>query len=453
VDLPTPSRITGSDPDGRHVNSITTNNKATSMSFTSTPQIILLCISWYWTSSINAIASQRLFSSSTQLASSQAIALTTLQLVVGAAVARLVLLVFGRTKNENGGAGVLLVSPFRVLTSFMKGTSGSIHFILLGLLHYGGSLCTNIGFGYGSASLVQVIKLLEPIETLLLAAFVSYMTGPFDKSIVSPNKAMGTIIIVAGTSMLLTQKSMVVNGTSVAFALVSGMCLACRNVLKKQQQQHQKQPQKQHSTSTTATFHNTFVNGVCDFANITSMSILPALMGTLMLMAYHIVFHHNHKILLQLLSPHHNDTTATTQLLDYKPLFCAITFHCLYNISSITVLSLTSAPVHSLLNVGKRIANVVAAAVVFGTPLSSTGKAGILLAGFGSCLYKKDFTFGLSARHLRRFSVYGAIITIMTVNYAVVQVAQPSTVNINNSTNTTHSIDEELTSANSSLLI
>ena len=38
----------------------------------------------------------------------------------------------------------------------------------------------------------------------------------------------------------------------------------------------------------------------------------------------------------------------------------AVFFHCFYNIASITVLSLTSALVHSLLNVGKRIVNVLA---------------------------------------------------------------------------------------------
>lgn len=74
----------------------------------------------------------------------------------------------------------------------------------------------------------------------------------------------------------------------------------------------------------------------------------------------------------------------------------AVIFHCLYNMSSITVLSLTSAPVHSLLNVGKRIANVLSAAVVFSVPLTYWGKIGILLAGMGALLHIDDSTWILS---------------------------------------------------------
>ena len=55
--------------------------------------------------------------------------------------------------------------------------------------------------------------------------------------------------------------------------------------------------------------------------------------------------------------------------------------------SSITVLSLTSAPVHSLLNVGKRIANVIFASMVFGTIIPQAGKLGLVIVGVGMLIY------------------------------------------------------------------
>jgi hypothetical protein len=55
--------------------------------------------------------------------------------------------------------------------------------------------------------------------------------------------------------------------------------------------------------------------------------------------------------------------------------------------ASITVLSLTSAPVHSLLNVGKRIANVIYASMVFGTIIPKAGKVGLIIVGAGTLIY------------------------------------------------------------------
>ena len=43
----------------------------------------------------------------------------------------------------------------------------------LSSLHGLGSLTTNLGFMYGTAYLVQIIKLLEPLETLLWSSAYS----------------------------------------------------------------------------------------------------------------------------------------------------------------------------------------------------------------------------------------------------------------------------------------
>ena len=64
-----------------------------------------------------------------------------------------------------------------------------------------------------------------------------------------------------------------------------------------------------------------------------------------------------------------------------------IMFHGLYNIASISVLSLVNAQTHSLLNVGKRVSNVLVAAAVFHKPLGVKGVLGLCIAAVGGLVY------------------------------------------------------------------
>ncbi|KAL9187381.1 hypothetical protein ACHAXT_001484 [Thalassiosira profunda] len=348
----------------------------------------LFTAGWYWSSSINAVATQKLLrgllaSNDHELEAasvpSLALLLTTLQLVAGSVIC----IPFVYLRKRSG-------------QHQMDNSSGITKAqMMIGLLHCVGCLCTNIGFGYGSASLVQVIKLLEPIETLILAALAHIIltrrsTGGSGVEgigkILSCNKISGTLVIVFGTSALLFQKSMKANPTSIMFAIGSGFCMASRNVLKKSSKKHEHvdeeqaaaaDPPAKQSTTAQQSFGEAFLGGMQNFASITLMSAVPAIFVTALSLASHslppktalsIVFHH---------PPDPN-------------LLRAVLFHCLYNMFSISVLSLTSAPVHSLLNVGKRIANVLTAAFVFSVPLTFGGKIGIVFAAFGAVLYKDD---------------------------------------------------------------
>ena len=67
--------------------------------------------------------------------------------------------------------------------------------------------------------------------------------------------------------------------------------------------------------------------------------------------------------------------------------FQAIVFHGLYNIASITVLSLITAQSHSLLNVGKRIFNVFVATISFGEHFGLSGFVGLGIAAVGGVFY------------------------------------------------------------------
>ena len=86
-----------------------------------------------------------------------------------------------------------------------------------------------------------------------------------------------------------------------------------------------------------------------------------------------------------------------------------IVFHCLYNMASITVLSLTSATSHSLLNVGKRIVNVLIASMAFSIPITFRGKVGLVVLAIGACFYSRK------AFHSKRSFLVGVIVLVVCV--------------------------------------
>lgn len=257
-----------------------------------------------------------------------------------------------------------------------------------------------MGFAYGSASLVQCVKLLEPIETLILMVLAillrdkllskSWNTTKLEiQQIVSVRKVSSTFVIIGGTTLLLTQKSMEPNPKSIIFALVSGFCMASRNVLKKTTS-----PTNSNSNGgqNKASRNNAFVAGVQSFTFITTMAAIPALAVTL------ICYVHNFSVLNSLVSYLFKSDNGASEYLGR-----AVVFHCLYNVFSITVLSLTSATTHSLMNVGKRIVNVLAAAAYFGVSLSVSGKAGISLAAVGAFIYNDNSTEVIKSSSLGKY--------------------------------------------------
>jgi drug/metabolite transporter (DMT)-like permease len=281
-------------------------------------------------------------------------------------------LLFGRNQDSEG--------------KLFKSKATAKHIMAIGLLHYVGSLCTNMGFAYGSASLVQCVKLLEPIETLVLVVIAilvrdNILSRSCDttkleiQQILSVRKVTSTLVIIGGTMMLLGQKSMEPNPKSIVFALVSGFCMASRNVLKKTTSSADTKQQSETKKSSM----EAFVEGVQSFAFITFMSAIPSLAVTLICYIYE--FESFYLVVSSLLG-------SESDIVQY--LMKSVIFHCGYNVFSITVLSLTSATTHSLLNVGKRIVNVLTAAAYFGVALSLKGKCGIALAAVGAFLYNDN---------------------------------------------------------------
>ena len=229
-------------------------------------------------------------------------------------------------------------------------------FLVIGIFHSLGSLFTNLGFTYGSASVVQIIKLIEPIETLVLTVI-------FEQSFkeVTARKFISMMVTITGTAVLLSQKKKdsSVNIFSITFALLSGVSISFRNVTVKYFQT------KEAEKTATA------VNAVHKFIEITSAG---AMISCLQLL-----------FTIQNL-PRFSKMIFTCEWYGFQ----AIVFHGLYNLASITVLTFINAPSHSLLNVGKRILNVLVATMAFGEKIGEKGVFGLVIAFIGGITYSLD---------------------------------------------------------------
>lgn len=326
--------------------------------------LLLICTltaCWYISSSKNAVASQRLVEKldGGSPPFSEILVLTALQLLTGLCMARPLYQYLLSCGGSSPG-------PWKTQNK-----------MILGVLHFLGCLCTNMGFALGSASVVQVIKLMEPIETLILTALANVMILKVSHGLTFM-RTMSVIIIIAGTSMLLAQKrgselGHQVNFGSVVFALCSGFAMASRNVFMKTSSLAAKPSRLRTKKPTSEGWKQIAVNGLFNYITITSAAAVP---GTLCL----VLAEKQNSFQIS-----HSPITAWMfQLQDGKE---AIVFHGLYNIASISILCLISTQCHSLLNVGKRIVNVLYSGIVFRESIGYNGIRGLHIAAVGGFLY------------------------------------------------------------------
>jgi hypothetical protein len=131
------------------------------------------------------------------------------------------------------------------LFSFFKNPFDSI-------LHGMGSIFTNFGFMYGSAAVVQIIKLLEPFETLLLTKALI----PKEGKLLSIG-IISSMLLTTGAAMgLIRSRKTSAPAPAIVFAILSGLSLSTRNVLQRRQQQQNQQPQPQQQPDSSAGGNN-----------------------------------------------------------------------------------------------------------------------------------------------------------------------------------------------------
>ena len=298
-------------------------------------------IIWFWTNAMNAIEMQKYSVESNSLWNEKdhllrfiqtwiaTCLITSLQLLAGALIGRILL---------------FFLNP-KLTWSQVRAT----HSMQLSSLHMFGSLATNMGFMYGKASVIQVLKLLEPFETLGLS-LLFFQEGNFTTGIGS------SMILVVGAAMsLLKMQAKKPAPLAVVFAILSGLILSCRNVLQR----------KHHLTNDAIKELNKLERSLVQFTQLSFYSGIS--LGIISLL----------------------------QLVVIRPIFrlpelVIFLWHPLYNVFSMTTLGFVSALTHSLLNAGKRVFSIILAVLWFREGLDSKMIAGLIFVGIGGSWYSYE---------------------------------------------------------------
>ena len=366
-----------------------------------------LTLCWYIASSRNTVSTKQLIQSFHQHSESEnphafnfAIMtfFTTLQLLVGLFVASLLSWIMSqRSSDFRPKTSITLVADNSGSPRFPTSKKLQSNNLIIGLLHFFGTLSTNLGYSYGSASFVQVLKLLEPVETLILTLFANFWCfkiksddsihqGPQTQQI-APLKAVSVIVIVAGTSMLLLSDEMEdkVNYQTVVTSILSGLSMSSRNVAQKTMKLQQQQDANKNASRNVHEnlSQPAILIGLDNFIQITSHAVVISMVH-LPFLIISIALRGKHTELGDVLKWFLTSGWVHVQGKE------AIILHGLYSIGSISVLSLITAQSHSLLNVGNRIVNVIVAAIFFHQPLGVKGGIGLCVAAVGGILYCKE---------------------------------------------------------------
>lgn len=349
---------------------------------------------WYWSSSMNALASQTFVKSITEQSADDEsilraccamVVVTSLQLLAGAVLGTAAL---ATSLYCSEGTIKSLPSLPQLLPDWSGGAS------TLSSLHTLGSGFTNLGFAYGSASLVQLVKLMEPIQTLVLTVLIArFLPTSNNNTKVTVGIACAVVLVVSGAASILSARPDPPHPWAVAFALLSGFMLASRNVLKKWLQFNKSVtptasylPLSQEDRSSHNNNNNAVVVVVPDERHYTPLQknllqfVHLSLFGGIVSSAF-VAF-----LVFTPLLPLDDWTTFYRKGTSLS----LVGFHATYNMSSLTVLAFLSAPTHSLLNVGKRIINIVVVMIFFHEALGYHEIYGLILSLLGGIWYSVE---------------------------------------------------------------
>jgi hypothetical protein len=320
--------------------------------------LITNILAWYATNGMNGIAMQKASvalrkdhpSLFTILANTALI--TSAQLLLGAILGRFLLYLHSCCKFRSN----LIVHTFGF--DLLQPAQ-----ILLAALHSMGSVSTNLGFMFGSASLVQIIKLMEPFQTLILSKFLSE-----EGKRITPGIITSMSLTVGAAVSLIKSRPQSSPVLAVFFAVLSGFTLSSRNVI----QRHQYASFK---ATTTAALKQMEEQGQLERALVqfTQISMQSGMLVMTILLPLMIIAPRE-----QMLYAHEGALRTHIDVFLWHPL---------YNVFSMITLAFCSALTHSLFNAGKRVVAIAMAIVWFKEEITTKNLLGFAATLVGGCWY------------------------------------------------------------------
>jgi hypothetical protein len=251
----------------------------------------------------------------------------------------------------------------------------------LALLHGVGSICTDLGFMYGSASLVQTLKLLEPFETLVLTKLL--LPGGEEGNKLTLG-VMSSCLLTVGSaiSLLNSSSSTEPHPHAIMFAIASGLSLSSRNVLQRRQHLGGKLAATNMPTTAETNLQSPQMTSKLE-RSLFQFTQLSLQSGTVMALI---------SILLHsfLLCTDKNHGATLTDVLSEAMNWRLLTWHPLYNAFSMITLGFCSALTHSLLNAGKRVFAICLAIVWFQEGYGWATIVSLAAVTVGACWYAME---------------------------------------------------------------
>jgi len=373
----------GGNNSGSSTSTSTATTTTTSTSGTASHRAIMIfvfqignIIMWYWTNGMNGISMQsyaqlvddpsRFTSGMLRFLSTMTLTgvVTCLQLLLGALIGRILLFLWNPS----------------ITWKYITAT----HSPPLSALHALGSIATNVGFMYGKASVIQVIKLLEPFETLILQQLL------FREAKCSIGIFSAITVVIGAAMSLLNLQSTPPHPLSIFFAILSGLTLSSRNVLQRKHHS-QKVPvttEEKSSSLLPQSVPSTSHDGSSQPQSSVPTSPPPVTTSKIQLTKLE-------KSVVQFtqLSFFSGCWTGACSVVLYVLIqpymvpcnFQVLLWHPLYNIFSMITLGFCSALTHSLLNAGKRVFAICMAMLWFqeglDNPATLAGLVGVAVGG------------------------------------------------------------------------
>ena len=218
--------------------------------------------------------------------------------------------------------------------------------VWLGLLHAIGACGTNLGFLYGTASLVQILKVSEPFQTLGWSVMLGEETSASFQHLSS------ILVLVGGAMAVVSSHPTPPHVISVASALVTGLSLTLRNVVQRK------------------ISNKTFRTSMVHFTLMSLFASLWSSFGTVLAL-----------ILTKV------DASEGRQPLLEGISLGTIFYHPIFSLASIVTLGIWSALTHALLNNGKRIVSVLVSIFLYDEEWTRGAVAGLVACSFGTIAY------------------------------------------------------------------
>jgi hypothetical protein len=288
----------------------------------------------------------------------------------------------------------------------------------LALLHGVGSICTNLGFMYGSASLVQILKLLEPFETLVLTKLLLPEGEEGNKLTIG---VLSSCLLTVGSaiSLLNSSSSKEPHPHAIMFAIASGLSLSSRNVLQRRQHFGKKPTVTTIPTTTTNSERNMrspqtaskLERSLLQFTELSLQSGTAMGLVSILLHAF-------------LLYKDKNHGATLTGVLSHAINWRLLTWHPLYNAFSMITLGFCSALTHSLLNAGKRVFAICMAIFWFRESHGWATTVSLAAVTVGGCWYATETKATGRVASSSSWTVWTkplAALMLLILVYAVVQ--------------------------------